>query len=95
MLFFVKVRIDVSKLAELGRKMQNGEFSTHPTSTYCLKDDPSVGLNIWEAADFDDFERKFAPQREYYVEVFEVTPVITATEAQQLLVKQMTAILQH
>ena len=91
MLFFVKVRIDVRKLAGLGRKIQSGEFNTHPTSTYCLKDDPSVGLSIWEAADFEDFERKFAPHREYYAEVYEVTPVITAAEAQQLLVKQMTA----
>jgi hypothetical protein len=89
MLFYVKVRIDVRKLAELGRKIQRGEFNSHPKSTYCLQNDPSVGLNIWEAEDLDDFERKFAPQREYYAEVYEVTPVITATEAQQLLVKQM------
>ena len=90
MLFFVKVRVDVSKLGEFGRKIQSGELSTHPQSTYCLQKDPSVGLNIWEAADLDDFERKFAPHREYYAAVYEVTPVITATEAQQVLVKQMT-----
>ena len=89
MLLFVKVRIDVTKLAELGRKIQSGGFTTHPTSTYCLRDDPSVGLNIWEAADPEDFERKFAPHREYYTEV-EVTPVVTAAEAQLLLAKQMT-----
>ena len=91
MLFFVKVRIDVRKLAEFGRKIQSGALNTHPTSTYCLKDDPSVGLNIWEAEDLDDFERKFASHREYYAKVYEVTPVITATEAQQLLMKQLTA----
>ena len=50
-----------------------------------------MGLNIWEAADLEDFERKFAPQRDYYAKVYEVTPVIPATEAQQLLVKQMRA----
>jgi hypothetical protein len=91
MLYFVKVRIDLSKLAELGQKIQSGEFEAHPQSTYCLKDDPSVGLNIWEAEDDEDFEREFAPHREYYAEVYEVTPVITAIEAQQLLVEQMTA----
>lgn len=90
MLFFVKVRIDLKKLAELGRKIQSGEFNAHPKSTYCLKDNPSVGLNIWEAADFEDFERKFAPHREYLAEVYEVTPVVTAAEAQQLLVQQVT-----
>jgi hypothetical protein len=91
MLFFVKVRIDVSKLTELGRKIQSGEFNTHPTSTYCLKDDPAVGLNIWEAVDLEDFEKKFAPHRKYYTEVVEVTPVITAADAQQVLAKQMKA----
>jgi hypothetical protein len=91
MLFFVKVRIDLSKLAELGQKIQSGGFETHPQSTFCLKDDPSVGLNIWEAEDREDFERKFAPHREYYAEVYEVTPVITAVEAQQLLVGQTIA----
>jgi hypothetical protein len=89
MLFFVKVRIDLSKLAELGQKIQSGGFEFHPRSTYCLKDDPSVGLNIWEAEDGEDFERKFAPQREYYAEVYEITPVITAIEAQKLLMEQM------
>jgi hypothetical protein len=91
MLFFVKVRIDVNKLAALGQKMRSGEFNTHPKSTYCLKDDPAVGLNIWEADDSEDFERQFAPHREYYAETYEITPVITAAEAQQMLMKQMTA----
>lgn len=89
MLFFVKVRIDTSKLAELSRKLQSGEFDAHPQSTYCLKDDPSVGLNIWEAENLEDFERKFAPHRAYYAEVSEVTPVITATEAAQILMERI------
>jgi hypothetical protein len=91
MLFFVKVRIDTSKLAELGQKIQSGAFEHHPQSTYCLKDDPAVGLNIWEAEDMEDFERRFAPQRAYYAEVYEVTPVVTAVEAQQMLIEQMKA----
>ncbi len=33
MLFFVKVRIDTSKLAELGQKLQSGEVEHHPQST--------------------------------------------------------------
>lgn len=90
MLFFVKVRIDVSKLAEFGRKLQAGTFHAHPLSTYCLKDDPAVGINIWEAEDRETFEKAFAPQREYYAEVMEVTPVITAQEAQRILMEQVT-----
>lgn len=90
MLFFVKARVDISKLAEFGQKLQAGEFRAHPLSTYCLKDDPSVGLNIWEAEDQESFEKGFAPQREYYSAVLEVIPVITAREAQQILMEQIT-----
>ncbi len=91
MLFFVKVRIDIGKLQELGRKIQSGEFQHHPNSTFCLQDDPAVGLNIWEAEDLQDFEKKFAPQKEFYAEVYEVTPVVTALEAQKLLIEQLSS----
>lgn len=90
MLFFVKARVDINKLAEFGQKLQAGEFRAHPLSTYCLKDDPSVGLNIWEAEDQESFEKDFAPQRGYYSAVLEVIPVITAREAQQILMEQIT-----
>jgi hypothetical protein len=90
MLFFVKVRVDVNKLAEFGQKLQAGALPTHPVSTYCLKDDPSVGLNIWEAENQEVFERAFAPHREFYSEVMEITPVITAQEAQKILMEQIT-----
>lgn len=89
MLFFVKVRIDLSKMAELGKKIQNGGFEAHPQLTYCPKEDPSVGLNIWEAENPEDFERKFAPHRLFYQEVYEIIPVLTAAEAQQVLMRQM------
>ena len=89
MLFFVKVRLDVSKMPELGRKLQAGLLPTHPVSTYCLKDDPAVGLNIWEAEDREAFERAFAPHREYYAELIEIVPVITPQEAQQLLMARI------
>jgi hypothetical protein len=90
MLFFVKVRVDVNKLTALGQKLQTGALSTHPVSTYCLKEDPTVGLNIWEAEDLEAFERAFAPHREYYAAVMEITPVITAQEAQRILMEQIT-----
>lgn len=91
MLFFVKVRIDLSKMNELGQNMRNGKFTAHPNSTYCLKDDPSVGLNLWEAEDRQDFERKFAQHRVFYSEVIEISEVITAIEAQQILINQLSA----
>lgn len=90
MLFFVKVRIDLTKLAEMGQKLQTGELDTgHILSTHCIKADPSVGMSIWEAASREDFEKYIAPFNAYYTEVMEITPVITAEEAKQLLMKQM------
>jgi hypothetical protein len=85
MKFFVKVRIDISKMAEFGRKLQSGEIKTHPELTYCLKDDPSVGINIWQAADNEDFERVFLPHREFYQEVIEISPVISPEESMKIL----------
>jgi hypothetical protein len=90
MLFFVKVRVDVTKLNEFGQKLQTGALSTHPLITYCLQDDPTVGLNIWEAEDQEAFEKAFAPHREYYASVMEVTPVITSQEAQRILMAGIT-----
>ena len=89
MLFFVKVRVDVNKLMEFGQKLQAGDLKTHPLSTYCLKDDASVGLNIWEAENRGAFEKAFAPYKEYYSEVMEIVPIITAQEAQKILVEQL------
>ncbi len=90
MLFFVKVRVDVNKLAEFGQKLQAGALPTHPVSTYCLKDDPSVGLNIWEAENREAFEKAFAPHREFYSEEIEIAPVITPQESQKILMEQIT-----
>jgi hypothetical protein len=90
MLFFVKVRIDLNKMVKMGQKLQSGELDTSAIKlTYCIKDDPSVGLNIWEANDREDFDKKFKPHKEYYAEVMEITPVITPDESYQILLKQL------
>ena len=89
MLFFVKVRVDIDKLGEFGQKLQTGALRTHPLSTYCLKDDPAVGLNVWEAENQEAFEKAFAPHRTYYSEVMEIVPVITPQEAQRVLMEQL------
>lgn len=87
MFFFVKVRVDKSKLADLGQKIQDGSLTTHPSITYCLKEDPSVGINIWEANDRAAFEKAFSPHRQFYSDVIEITPVITTQEAMRLLMQ--------
>jgi hypothetical protein len=88
MQFFVKVRVDINKLAEFGRKLQAGALPTHPLSTYCLKEDPSVGLNIWEAEDEVSFENAFAPHREFYSEIIEISPVILPQESMKILMNK-------
>ena len=85
MYFFVKVRVDRAKLAEFGTKLRGGAITTHPLSTYCLQDDPSVGVNIWEAADRADFETQFSQHREYYSEILEISPLLTTPEAMRIL----------
>ena len=80
---------DVSKLAELGEKLQSGKLDgSSIVSTHCLRNDPSVGMAIWEAKNQDAFERAFAPHRAYYSEVMEIEPVILPEEALQVLMKQ-------
>ncbi len=85
MFFFVKARIDVAKLREYGAKIQSGGLPAHPIITYCLQDDPSVGLNVWQADHREGFEQAFSPHREFYSEIIEIVPVITPNAAMQAL----------
>ena len=90
MLFFVKVRIDMDKLGDLGQKLLNNELDlSNILSTYCLQDDPSVGISIWQSENRKEFDRAFAPHKEFYSEVIEVTPVITPEESQKILMKKL------
>jgi hypothetical protein len=83
----------MNKLAELGQKLQSGELDTsNIKSTHCIKDDPTVGLNIWEAGDKADFDKKFEPHKKYYAEVMEITPVIPVEESQKILMEQMAGV---
>jgi hypothetical protein len=86
MLFFVKVRIDISKMPELGRRLQTGELDkSNIKSTVCLKDDPAVGMSVWESQTKEEFEARFNPFKEYYAEVIEIQSVITPLESQKKL----------
>ena len=86
MLFQVRVRVDVARMAEFGRKLQTGALdrSAIRGETYCLADDPAVGFSVWEAPDLDAFEAVFAAWRPYYSET-EVRPLVTPAEAMRLL----------
>lgn len=89
MIFFVKVRIDLSKMPELGEKLQTGELDrSNIKMIFCMKDDPAVGFSFWEAENQEVFEKNFKPHREYYQEV-EILQMITPVEAQQMLMEQI------
>ncbi|MGD2033678.1 MAG: hypothetical protein PVF73_01380 [Bacteroidales bacterium] len=88
--FFVKVRIDTAKMTEFGQKLQNGEIDTsHTIMTYCIKDDPAVGLSFWHADSQKSFEDVFAQHRVYYKEVTEVIPVITPMDSMKLIMENL------
>lgn len=92
MFFFVKVRIDIHKMMELGEKLQTGVLDkSNLKMTYCLREDPAVGVNIWEAANEEEFEKKFAPHKPYYAEIIEILPVITPAESFAILSKALSA----
>lgn len=88
--FFVKVRINPSKMMEFGQKLQSGEIDTSNTlMTYCLPDDPTVGISFWQADSQKSFEDVFAQHRPYYKEVMEIVPVITPLESMKLIMELM------
>lgn len=89
MFFLVKVRVDLAKMAEFGKRIANREFDNSSTRwTFCLQNDPTVGYSIWETEDEAELERKFGPYRPYYKEV-DISRVVLPAEAQALILKQL------
>ncbi len=90
MLFFVKAKIDAVRLIEFGTKLQGGELNTDSIRhTYCYRNDPTMGISVWEADSKEDFEAKFAPYKEYCAEVLEQDEIITPEETKQVLMEQL------
>ena len=90
MLFFVKVRIDTAKMMEMGQKLQSGELDTSMIiMTYCVKDDPAVGMSFWKANDTKSFEDIFSKFRVYYKEVLEIVPVVTPMDSMKMIIEKM------
>ena len=88
MLFQVKVRVNLGKMAEFEQKLQKDKLdrSCIRGETHCLKSDPAVGFSIWEAESKNEFDAKFAAWHSYYDDV-EVNEVITPFEAMTMLFK--------
>jgi hypothetical protein len=90
MIFFVKVRIDAAKLNSFALELQSGAIKTHAESSFCLKSDPSVGLNIWKAESRYDLDDKLSTHRRFYKEVIEISEVITPQESFKMLIAGAT-----
>lgn len=90
MFFFVKVRIDTTRMMEFGQKLQNGEIDTsHTIMTYCIKEAPTVGLNFWYADTIEEFEKVLSQHRPYYKEIIEIIQVITPMNAMELIMENI------
>jgi hypothetical protein len=90
MLFFIKVRIDTTKMMEFGQKLQNGEIDTsHTLITYCVQDEPTVGLNFWQVDSQDEFDKILEQYRPYYKEIIEIFQVVTPMTAMKLIIENM------
>jgi hypothetical protein len=90
MLFFVKVRIDAAKLNLFAQELLSGAITTHAESSFCLKSDPSVGLNIWKADSRSDLDDKLSAHNRFYMEVIEISEVITPQESFKMLIEGAT-----
>lgn len=86
MRFIVKATLNRRKLEEFTTALAGGELDSSciKGETYCLKEEPAAGYNIWEAATREEFESKAHSWR-VYCDRFEVTEVITPDEAMGLL----------
>jgi hypothetical protein len=89
MYFQVKVRVDISKMAEFGARLGDDALdrSAIRGETYCLADDPAVGFSVWEALDRASCDAIFSAWRPYYAEA-EIVPLITPMEAMARLASE-------
>jgi hypothetical protein len=89
MKYLVRVRVNTATMAEFGEKLQKGELdrSCIRGETYCLQNDPAVGMSIWEAESDIDFKAIFNSWKPYYEKV-EIQKVISPLEAMKSLLSR-------
>ena len=75
---------------ELAQKLESGELDTKMIIfTYCIKDDPTVGISLWKAKDKREFDTAFETHKKYYKEIIDVFPVVQSAEAKNLILEGM------
>ena len=93
MLFYIKARVNILKMAEFGQKLFSGELDRSQTvSSYCLKEDPEVGINIWETENREELDRLLEQYKPYFTEIIELKEVIKPMDAFVVLQKKLSGI---
>ena len=92
MFFFGKVRVNTERLTEFGQKLFNNELQrNHVKFSFCLKNDPEIGLNIWEAENRAELEKILLTYKPYFSEIIEIKELISPQESFTILMKEAQA----
>jgi hypothetical protein len=86
-LFWVKARIDERKLNQFGRLLQSGMLDTSMIKlTYCIKDDPTVGISLWEVENRKELKTRMEPHKKFYRDILEISEAILPEEAMERII---------
>ena len=89
MFFFGKVKVNTENLPEFGQKLFNNELQrNHVKFSFCLKNNPAIGLNIWEAESRAELEKILLTYKPYFSEIIEIKELITPRESFEFLMKE-------
>ncbi len=90
MSFFGKVKVNTQKLPEFGQKLFNNELHrNHVKFSFCLKNHPEIGLNIWEAESRAELEKILLTYKPYFSEIIEIKDLITPQDSFAFLMKEI------
>ncbi|MFC1555086.1 hypothetical protein ACFL7D_10655, partial [candidate division KSB1 bacterium] len=82
MLFFVKYRLKNEKLGNLAEEVRSGGLSIKAKHVFTSREDPFVGLTIWEAQDQDEMT-EILEKLGMFADISETIPVMSAKDAQE------------
>ncbi|MFZ0454794.1 MAG: hypothetical protein WCE54_11675 [Ignavibacteriaceae bacterium] len=90
MFFYGKVKVNMDMLSEFGQKLSNNELNrSHVRAAFCLKENPEIGLNIWEAESRAELEKILITYKPYFSQVIEIKELITPQESFAFLIQEI------
>lgn len=89
MFFYGKVKVNTEMLQEFGQKLSDNELQrNHVKFSFCLKNHPEIGLNIWEADSRAELEKILLTYKPYFSEIIEIKELITPQESFAFLIQE-------